>query len=60
MARNWTDENGRRERSSIAQTRSALYRSARVLGDIQAIKAGRVGARIRRRIVGRLLSRFVR
>lgn len=37
--------------------RSALYRTARVLGDVQAVRRHRIGRRIVRRAVGRLAGR---
>lgn len=52
---------------SIARTRSLLYRSARVLGDVQAVKRSvRKGSprplfkRIVRRIVGRRVGLLLR
>ncbi|MBN2860904.1 MAG: hypothetical protein JXK93_11620 [Sphaerochaetaceae bacterium] len=45
---------------SINKTRSALYRIARILGDVQAVKRGRVGQRVARRVTGRATSRFLR
>ena len=45
---------------SIAKTRSYLYRIARLLGDIEAVRRGRVGRRIGRRITGRATGRALR
>lgn len=42
---------------SIARTRSALYLLARLLGDVQAVKTGRVGRRILRRLAGKVTGR---
>ncbi len=39
--------------------RSFLYALARAMGDYNAIKRGRVGERIQRRILGRLASRVI-
>ena len=39
--------------------RSLLYALAKMLGDLTAIKRGRVGKRIQRRIVGRAAGRLV-
>ncbi|MCG5531557.1 hypothetical protein LRD18_11950 [Halorhodospira halochloris] len=39
------------------KTRSKLYKAARILGDVQAVKRGRVGQRIARRSVGRAVGR---
>jgi hypothetical protein len=58
MTRNWTDDHDRRERSPIPQVRNALYRSARLLGDVRAVQTGTVARRIRNRVVGRVLSRL--
>jgi hypothetical protein len=45
---------------SIAKTRSFLYKLARLLGDVQAVKRGRVGRRVGRRITGRATGRALR
>jgi hypothetical protein len=42
---------------SISAIRRILYRTARVLGDAQAVKNKRVGRRIGRRIAGRITGR---
>jgi hypothetical protein len=42
---------------SISRTRGSLYRLARILGDVQAVRKGRVGKRIGRRVVGRYTGR---
>jgi hypothetical protein len=42
---------------SIGKTRSALYKAARILGDINAVKRGTVGKRITRRVAGRATGR---
>jgi len=44
---------------SINRTRGTLYKLARVLGDIQAVRTGRVGKRVGRRIVGRATGRGI-
>lgn len=56
-----------RRRDPIAHTRSILYSTAKTLGDVQAgRKAIRQGSftpvwdRMRRRILGRMASRFIR
>jgi len=42
-------------------TRGALYFIARLIGDINAIRKGRIGKRVYNRMVGRLLSKlFIR
>lgn len=42
---------------SINKTRRTLYKLARILGDVNAVKKGRVGRRVSRRIVGRATGR---
>lgn len=42
---------------SIGKTRSALYKTARILGDINAVKRGTVGKRVARRVAGRATGR---
>ena len=44
---------------SIARTRRTLYRSARVLGDVQAVRRGRVSQRLVNRGLGRLVGRLL-
>jgi len=44
---------------SIGRTRGILYLVARILGDVQAVRKGRVGRRIGRRIVGRAAGRGI-
>jgi hypothetical protein len=49
---------------SIGKIRTALYRTARLLGDVNAVRRGKIGKRIVRRLAGkfagRLLGRFLR
>lgn len=40
--------------------RRLLYSVARILGDVNAVKKGRVGRRIGRRVVGRGTGKMVR
>ena len=40
--------------------RSFLYFLARLMGDVSAVKRGRVGRRLRRRVAGRLFGRLLR
>lgn len=47
----------RRAGLTVGKTRGALYTTARVLGDVQAVRSGRVGKRVARRLVGRATSR---
>lgn len=44
---------------SINRTRGSLYKLARILGDVQAVKTGRVGKRLGRRVVGRATGRGI-
>lgn len=44
---------------SISKTRSLLYLFGRVLGDVQAVKRGKVGTRIGRRIAGKVVGRGI-
>ena len=49
-----------RRRSKIAATRSVLYRTARILGDVRAVQTGKVGRRAYNRTLGRSLTRLFR
>jgi hypothetical protein len=40
--------------------RSFLYTLARFLGDVNAVRRGRVGQRIKNRIAGRITARLLR
>jgi hypothetical protein len=42
---------------SINKSRGALYKVARLLGDYQAVRTGRVGRRLGRRATGRVTGR---
>ena len=42
---------------SVSRTRGLLYTIARLLGDYQAARKGRVGKRLARRAVGRITGR---
>jgi hypothetical protein len=44
---------------TIGKLRTYLYTSAKFLGDVQAIRKGRVGRRIGRRIVGKATGRLL-
>lgn len=48
-------------RTKISHVRGGLYKTARFLGDVQAVLGGpkAIGKRIGRRIVGRALGRYV-
>lgn len=45
---------------SIGRSRGFLYRLARILGDLQAARRGRVGRRLGRRAAGRFTGRWLR
>lgn len=45
---------------NINKIRSALYKTSRILGDINAVKKGRAGKRIGRRIAGRQTGKALR
>ena len=42
---------------SIGKTRGLLYLLAKLLGDVQAVKKGRVGKRVARRAAGKVAGR---
>lgn len=42
----------------ISKIRSILYKSAKILGDIDAVKKGRIGERLFNRLLGKFFSRF--
>lgn len=44
---------------TLSRFRSALYRTARLLGDAQAVRNGTVGRRLERRLLGRLFGRLI-
>lgn len=44
---------------TIGQIRSLLYGTARFLGDVNAVKRGKVPERIGRRIVGKATGRLI-
>ncbi|WP_199256749.1 hypothetical protein [Alteribacillus sp. YIM 98480] len=44
---------------SINKLRSALYKTAKILGDINAVKRGTVGKRVGRRIAGKGTGRLL-
>ncbi|MFW0861314.1 MAG: hypothetical protein AAGT88_04355 [Dethiobacter sp.] len=45
---------------SINKTRGILYWLAKLLGDVQAVKSGKVGKRIARRAAGKAMGRAMR
>lgn len=44
---------------SINKLRSLLYGSAKFLGDVNAVKKGKVGKRIARRAAGKMTGKFM-
>ncbi len=44
---------------SIGKLRSFLYAFARILGDVNAVKRGRIGRRIGSRIAGKFTGRLL-
>ena len=42
----------------ISKARSALYKSAKVLGDLNSVKTGKVPERLTNRITGKLTSKI--
>lgn len=45
---------------SISKTRSALYKTARILGDVDAVKKGKVGKRVKNRVLGKLTGMLLK
>lgn len=44
----------------MSRTRGTLYKIARLLGDLEAIKKGRVARRVHRRAAGKVTGRLLR
>lgn len=45
---------------NISKIRSILYQAARILGDVDAVRKGRVKERIGNRLIGAITSRLFR
>jgi hypothetical protein len=45
---------------NIGKARGFLYRLAKALGDVQAVKSGKAGKRIARRAAGKATGRLLR
>nr|MDH3083802.1 hypothetical protein [Bacillus subtilis]WGD69229.1 hypothetical protein P5630_21515 [Bacillus subtilis]WGD89231.1 hypothetical protein P5656_09430 [Bacillus subtilis] len=45
---------------SISKIRSFLYKSSRILGDVQATKNGTLGKRVARRLAGKATGKIMR
>lgn len=43
----------------MASTRGILYTLARLMGDVNAVKKGRVGTRVGRRLAGKATGRWL-
>ena len=47
------------KKTTVGKTRSVLYKSAKILGDFNAVRRGKIGRRITHRISGKLSARFL-
>lgn len=45
--------------SKISKIRSLLYTTAKVLGDVDAVKKGKVGKRVKKRVLGKIAGRLL-
>lgn len=45
---------------SLNKVRKGLYKTARILGDVNAVKKGKVGKRIARRTTGRQTGKLLK
>ena len=43
---------------TIGKTRSALYKTAKILGDVNSVKRGTLGKRVTNRVVGKVSGRL--
>ena len=43
---------------TIGKTRSALYKAAKLLGDVNSVKRGTLGRRVTNRVVGKVSGRI--
>lgn len=43
----------------ISKIRSVLYTTAKVLGDVDAVKKGKVGKRLKKRVLGKIAGRLL-
>lgn len=43
---------------TIGKIRTVLYKLAKILGDVNAVKRGRIKQRVRNRAVGKITGRF--
>lgn len=47
-------------KNPISTLRSFLYALSRLLGDVDAVRTGRVGRRVKNRVLGRMAGRIIR
>lgn len=45
---------------TIGKVRTALYKTAKYLGDVDAVRKGRIAQRIKNRILGKISGRILR
>lgn len=45
---------------SLSKTRSILYKTARLLGDVDAVKKGKAGKRAKNRVLGKLTGKILK
>jgi len=45
--------------SKITKTRSLLYKTARILGDVEAVRKGKVGKRVKNRVLGKIAGKLL-
>jgi hypothetical protein len=43
----------------ISKIRKSLYGSAKLLGDVDAVKKGKIAQRIKNRLIGKITGRFI-
>jgi hypothetical protein len=48
------------EKITLAKVRGAMYKGAKALGDVQAVRKKKVGKRVARRVAGKVASRVLR
>ena len=47
------------KKPSIGKVRSTLYKTGKVLGDVNAVKRGTIGRRLANRVTGNIASRMI-
>jgi hypothetical protein len=43
----------------ISKIRSALYGTAKILGDVQAVKQNKIGRRVKNRVLGKVFGKVL-